>query len=171
MSENEGMADGYEGWWRVSDQPMAPDSRLHTRIQGRYVTIFKTRGQLSCIDSVCHHTGGDLANGGLMDIEDLGVTVVSCPLHMYKIDLQGRKVFQSLYFDPATGKPGPAQWKLGKLVQRAHDCREQATAAGAGVELRLRVSADEPCSSDRDASSDVCGQHFALESFVPLRVE
>jgi nitrite reductase/ring-hydroxylating ferredoxin subunit len=38
------------------------------------VTIFRHRGHLTAIDSVCHHAGGPLTLGPLQDIEDLGST-------------------------------------------------------------------------------------------------
>lgn len=46
---------------------------------GRIITVFRHRGKLSAIDAVCHHAGGPMTLGPVSDIEDLGVTVVSCP--------------------------------------------------------------------------------------------
>jgi hypothetical protein len=67
-------------WWLCSTtgEP-ANGNRLHTRIEGRFITIFRHHGKLSAIDSICHHAGGPLTQGGVQDIEDLGVSVVSCP--------------------------------------------------------------------------------------------
>lgn len=67
-------------WWVVaSNIYLNEGSRIHTCIEGRYITIFKNKGKLSSIDSICHHAGGPLTLGKLTDIEDLGMTVVSCP--------------------------------------------------------------------------------------------
>eukprot|EP00605_Chrysophyceae_sp_TOSAG23-4_P002404 GSChrysophyteH1.ASY1.ANO1.2662.1 assembled CDS len=141
---------------------MLADSRIHCRVQGRYITVFKRRGILSCIDSVCHHTGGDLTNGPLIDIEDLGVTAVICPLHRYKVDLQGYKVFEAVDF--VGGKPTKPIWKRGKvMVQRAHEVQEDSE----GVYVRLRPAAGGVCPSDRDSASEVCGAHFTLHGFQP----
>jgi nitrite reductase/ring-hydroxylating ferredoxin subunit len=67
-------------WWLCSTtgEP-AEGNRLHTRIEGRYITIFRHHGVLSAIDAICHHAGGPLTQGGVQDIEDLGMSVVSCP--------------------------------------------------------------------------------------------
>ena len=85
MSEEEELSKKDNGatsgtWWLCSTtgQP-ANGNRLHTRIEGRFVTIFRHRDVLSAIDSVCHHAGGPLTEGKVEDIEDLGMTVVSCP--------------------------------------------------------------------------------------------
>jgi hypothetical protein len=44
--------------WRVSDVGIPTEgNRIHTRIDERYVTIFRNKGKLSCIDSICHHAG------------------------------------------------------------------------------------------------------------------
>ena len=148
-------------WWQVSSTPLNPDSRIHCRVLGRYVTIIKRRGNLSCTDSICHHTGGDLGNGTLMDIEDLDVTVMICPLHRYKIDLQGHKIFQGIDF--IHGKPTEPVWKRGKLVQRAHEVCEDEN----GLYVKLAIT-KETCVSDKDASSELCGSLFSLHNFVPI---
>ena len=156
------VASDESPWWKVSASPMLADSRIHCRVQGRYITVFKRRGILSCIDSVCHHTGGDLTNGPLIDIEDLGVTAVICPLHRYKVDLQGYKVFEAVDF--VGGKPTKPIWKRGKvMVQRAHEVQEDSE----GVYVRLRPAAGGVCPSDRDSASEVCGAHFTLHGFQP----
>jgi nitrite reductase/ring-hydroxylating ferredoxin subunit len=67
-------------WWVVSSCSKPEEGgRLHTCVEGRYVTVFRHRGKLSCIDAICHHAGGPLTLGEIFDIEDLGLTVVSCP--------------------------------------------------------------------------------------------
>jgi nitrite reductase/ring-hydroxylating ferredoxin subunit len=36
----------------------ANGDRLHTCVEGRFVTLFRHNNRLSAIDSVCHHAGG-----------------------------------------------------------------------------------------------------------------
>lgn len=79
-------------WWKVSDGPPLEGDRLHTCIEGRYITIFRHRGTLSAIDSICHHAGGPLTNGPIKDIEDLGVTVVLCPCTFVSLIMQRREL-------------------------------------------------------------------------------
>ncbi len=62
--------------WRIGKRTdLSEGSRLHTVIDGRYITAFRNRGVISSIDSVCHHAGGPMTLGPLTDIEELGVTV------------------------------------------------------------------------------------------------
>jgi hypothetical protein len=92
---------------------------------------------------VCHHAGGPLTDGPIRDIEDLGLTVVSCPWHNFLVCIDnGVKVFQGV--DIIDGKPTVLGWvsfslfishymkqfiislkqKTGKVVQRAHFVKE-----------------------------------------------
>eukprot|EP00878_Enallax_costatus_P035012 GHUV01038972.1.p1 GENE.GHUV01038972.1~~GHUV01038972.1.p1 ORF type:complete len:114 (+),score=11.71 GHUV01038972.1:41-382(+) len=82
--------------------------RLQACIKGRYVTVLKVRGELTCIDSVCFHAGGPL---GLGDIEDVnGRPCLICPWHNYKIDvLTGEKYYQAVNWH--NGKMVPGDWK------------------------------------------------------------
>lgn len=67
-------------WWVVgSSVYLNEGDRIHCCVEGRFITIFRNKGRISSIDSVCHHAGGPLTLGKLTDIEDLGITVVSCP--------------------------------------------------------------------------------------------
>ena len=52
----------------------ANGNRLHTCVEGRFITLFRHNNRLSAIDSVCHHAGGPLTLGPLQDIEELGMT-------------------------------------------------------------------------------------------------
>ena len=108
-------------FWRVCDagQP-AEKSRLHTHIEGRYITIFRQKEKLSVIDSVCYHAGGPLTLGVLQDIEDLdGVTTVSCPWHKFLVSItDGSRIYQQVTV--VDGKPSVKGWTVGKVVQRAH---------------------------------------------------
>lgn len=112
-------------WSRVADRGMPIDgSRIHAKVDGRYVTIFRHQGKLSCIDSICHHAGGPLTLGRLQDIEDLGVTVVLCPWHAFMVTIDGGlKAYKAAGFK--NGKAYDAGWKIGKVVQRPHLVEER----------------------------------------------
>lgn len=107
-------------WYRVAESnQIAEGDRIHVRVDLRYVTIFRNRGVLSAIDSICHHAGGPLTLGPLKDIEDLGVTVVLCPWHKFMVSIdKGLKAYQSV--EIIKGKPQNVGWRLGKTVQRVH---------------------------------------------------
>lgn len=108
-------------WYKVADSSAAvPDGgRLHARVNGRFVTLFRNRGSLSCIDSICHHAGGPLTLGPLQDIEELHMTVVLCPWHKFMVSIDGGvKAYQGVDF--ARGKPVQTGWKTSKIVQRPH---------------------------------------------------
>jgi nitrite reductase/ring-hydroxylating ferredoxin subunit len=113
-------------WWRVSETGLPQEGqRLHTRLEERYVTIFRHNSNLFCIDSICHHAGGPLTAGKLQDIEDLGITVVVCPWHKFLVGINGGiKAFQAV--DIVNGVPTVAGWRTGKVVQRAHHVLESA---------------------------------------------
>ena len=55
------------------------DERLHTSVDGRYITVFRHKNKLAALDSICYHASGPLTQGRVYDIEDLNVAVVSCP--------------------------------------------------------------------------------------------
>lgn len=114
------VLDGTLTWYRVVDSGHpAEGDRLHARIAGRYITIFRHKGVLSAIDALCHHAGGPLTLGKVVDIEDLGVTVVQCPWHKWSVTIDtGMKAYQGV--EIKNGKPCPTGWRMGKLVQRAH---------------------------------------------------
>jgi nitrite reductase/ring-hydroxylating ferredoxin subunit len=148
-------------WYRVAPPGYPEDGgRLHARVDGRYVTVFKHKNQLSAIDAICHHAGGPLTLGPIQDIEDLGVTVVLCPWHKFMVTVdQGLKAYQAVTIQ--NGKPVAGGWKLGKMVQRAHKIVE--TDAGIFVSLVL----DGPeCSADHDACSALCAQDYPLTADV-----
>ena len=65
------MEDSGGVWHRIAEPgalELAPENRLHLKIDGRYVSIIKYQERLYCLDSVCFHAGGPLALG---DIEEL----------------------------------------------------------------------------------------------------
>ena len=54
LSEND-----TDKWFYIGDSGMILEGqRLHCNIQGRFITIFRHKGKLSAIDSICHHAGG-----------------------------------------------------------------------------------------------------------------
>ena len=79
--KNDGNIVNKTIWWRIGLLGIPGEGeRLHTCVEGRYVTIFRRKNVLSAIDSICHHAGGPMTLGPLKDIEELGgLTVVSCP--------------------------------------------------------------------------------------------
>lgn len=114
-----------EMWSRVADvgQPKEGE-RIHVKVDGRYITLFRNKGRIHCIDSICHHAGGPLTLGRLQDIEDLGVTVVLCPWHAFMVTIDGGlKAYQAVSF--RNGKAVNDGWKLGKTVQRPHKVVEK----------------------------------------------
>lgn len=153
-------------WWLCSSSGAPVEGqRLHTRIEGRYVTIFRHHGKLSAIDSICHHAGGPLTQGSIQDIEDLGMSVVSCPWHHFLVSIdKGIKVYKAV--ELVGGKPTIMGWKTGKEVQRAHDVKEKE--GNIYVRLQEITSSGETSASDQDASSELCGQAFELHIEEPI---
>ena len=157
----EAPAQALEEWWQLSApaSSLSEGERLHTSIEGRFVTIFRHKGSLSAIDSICHHAGGPLTAGPLQEIEDLGVSVVLCPWHRFAVDIRlGLKVYQSVEIQ--NGAPVPTGWRIGKMVQRSHTVIERTEEDSLFV--KLVVDASEPCSSDKDASSARCAQSLDI---------
>ena len=92
----------------------------------------------------------------ITDIEDLGVTTVSCPWHKFLVSVtDGTKVYQQV--DIENGVPKVKGWKVGTVVQRAHKVIENDS----GVYLSLQIT-DEPCQSDKDACSARCAQDYSM---------
>jgi nitrite reductase/ring-hydroxylating ferredoxin subunit len=118
-------SDAGTAFWKVCDTGLpAEKSRLHSQIDGRFITIFRQNGKLSAIDSVCYHAGGPLTLGSLQDIEDLdGITTVSCPWHKFLVSIDdGSRVYQQVTI--VDGKPSVKGWTKGKVVQRTHKVYE-----------------------------------------------
>jgi nitrite reductase/ring-hydroxylating ferredoxin subunit len=151
--------------YKINSKPLDADSRIHICLNGRYVTVFKHKGLLSCIDAICHHAGGPLTDGVLQDIEELGTTVVLCPWHRYMVSIaDGKKIFMGIDCD-AQGKTLAQRWKTGKIVQRPHDVWEDAD--GTYVRLASATTMLESCTSDAQAKSSLCGGNFVLNAFTP----
>ena len=108
-------------FWKVCDAGLPLEkSRIHTHIEGRYITVFRQKGILSAIDSICYHAGGPLTLGELQDIEELnGITAVSCPWHKFLVSItDGTRIYQKVTI--VNGKPSVEGWTVGKVVHRAH---------------------------------------------------
>mmetsp|Transcript_19510 Transcript_19510/g.35188 ORF Transcript_19510/g.35188 Transcript_19510/m.35188 type:complete len:167 (-) Transcript_19510:385-885(-) len=105
-----------------SSMQLPEGGRFHTTIEGRYITVFRMRGQLTAIDSVCYHAGGPV---GLGDIEDInGRVCVSCPWHDYKIDVKtGERLGKSSSYQG--GRMVEGGWKSYGVKQRPHRVYEQ----------------------------------------------
>ena len=105
-------------WARVADVGLPVEGeRLHVTVDGRFITIFRKGGKLSCIDSICYHKGGPLTLGPLQDIEDLGITVVICPWHKFMFTIDGGV--------KVVGK-AETGFSLSGLAQRPHKVKESA---------------------------------------------
>lgn len=51
-------------WYKVAECGIPiNDTRIHCKVKERYVTIFRHKSKLYCIDSICHHAGGPLTLG------------------------------------------------------------------------------------------------------------
>lgn len=146
--------------WYLLTSPasaLCEGGRLHTCIEGRFITVFRIHGKLSAIDSICHHAGGPLTAGPIQEIEELGMTVVLCPWHHFMVDVRnGLKAYQSV--EVRNGVPINTGWKIGKMVQRAHRVRERKSDDTLLVQLCIT---SEPCTSDKDSCSSRCAQSLA----------
>ena len=166
-------------WYRVGNFGALKDGdRLHACIEGRYVTIFRHKHKLSCIDSICHHAGGPLTVGKLQDIEDLGgMTVVLCPWHKFMVGIDsGLKAYQGI--EVINGKPTVVGWKVGKQVQRPHLVKEVNSGLYVSLQLPTPTDSAHPvsfengeeipltCSSDNDAYSARCAQDIPISCVV-----
>ncbi|WIA34589.1 hypothetical protein OEZ86_012909 [Tetradesmus obliquus] len=130
---------------------LAATGRMHTCIQGRYVSVLKVKGQLTCIDSICFHAGGPLSLG---DIEEVnGKTCLNCPWHNYKIDaFTGEKYYQSVTWQD--GKMLPGEWKSNGPRHRIHQVESRPDGM---IYVRLDSTPGE-MPSDGYAFDAACGQ-------------
>ena len=74
------MSDQYI---EVADLADIPDpGRKLVEVGDRLVVVFHVSGEVSCIDDVCTHDGGTLADGQLEG------TTIACPRHGAKFDIK-----------------------------------------------------------------------------------
>ena len=134
-------------WIRACALSDLVSDRIHLNINNRFITLLRTNGTLTCIDSICFHMGGPLAAG---DIEDVaGYTCIICPWHYLKIDVHdGRKLSHRITSFDDSGKPVAFKWeKSSEAFQRVHKVRLE------GHEIFIRLSTEPPAiQSDRYCS-------------------
>ncbi|XP_076605558.1 Rieske domain-containing protein [Chaetodon auriga] len=89
-------------------------------LDGRDVLIIHHQGVLYAMDSYCYHSGGELQNG---DIEEIDSKLcIICPKHKYKISLaKGEGIYKGT--DPRE-KPPVARWYSKGVKQRIHTITE-----------------------------------------------
>ena len=149
----------------ISDLTKSPMKRIHTKVNGRNVSVLHTDDGIYCMDSVCSHMGGPLAVGDIEDLTD--EKVIKCPWHSYRFSLKdGRKFSKPVSFDPKSGCPISHDWKKSEEVyQRTHEIRVETDGE---IFVRLNATAGEDIQSDRYAFDDnaaacmrtACSQYF-----------
>ena len=126
-----------------------PTTRLHVRVNGRYVSVIKYLDALHCIDSVCFHAGGPLALGDIEELE--GRPCLVCPWHFYHVSLRdGEKWYQAAQ-PGEDGKLHAGQWKSVGQRQRVHQVEQRAD----GIYVKLNV--EGALASDEYACKAECG--------------
>jgi nitrite reductase/ring-hydroxylating ferredoxin subunit len=109
-------------WYKICEANLPEEKqRIHSSIEGRYITLFRQKGVVTAIDAICYHAVGPLTLGPLKDIEELGgITTVSCPWHKFLVSItDGTRIYQEVKIG-ANGKPSVKGWTVGKVVQRTH---------------------------------------------------
>lgn len=140
-------------WVRVAEKNALDTSpsegRLHTCVNGRYVSIIRYANNLHCLDSVCFHAGGPLALGEIEEIS--GTACLVCPWHFYHVSLKdGEKWYQAAQ-PGEDGKLHAGKWKSVGQRQRLHDVQDRED----GLYVRLNLSGD--MASDVYACKHECG--------------
>lgn len=130
-----------DGFTRVATVGSLPDpGQTLVEVDGDVVALFHTGGAYYCIDDVCTHDGGTLADGPVTG------HVVACPRHGATFDLQ----------------TGAALTMPAVRPTRAHEVR----LADGGVWVRLRPTADgtapPPCMSSAEPSPSPTGAQGGL---------
>eukprot|EP01037_Dinobryon_pediforme_P021003 gene21003-21755_t len=89
---------------------------------------------------------GPLTLGKVQDIEELGVKVVLCPWHKFMVNIRtGVKAYQGV--EVTNGVPVRTGWKVGDMVQRAHEVREDSEVSTEEIHNAKVDSANEPAST------------------------
>jgi metal-sulfur cluster biosynthetic enzyme/nitrite reductase/ring-hydroxylating ferredoxin subunit len=111
-----------DGFVRVADVGTLPDpGQMLVEVENEVVALFHVDGAYHCIDDVCTHDGGTLADGPLTG------HVVACPRHGATFDV----------------RTGAALTMPAVRPTRCHDVR----VADGGVWVRLRTAAADAASS------------------------
>lgn len=153
-ASNSAAPVGAAAWIPVGEaRSLASSGRLHACVQGRYISVLRIKGRLTCIDSICFHAGGPLTLGDIEDIE--GKPCLICPWHDYKIDaFTGEKYFQAVSWQD--GKMVPAGWKSNGPRHRVHEAEEREDGL-----LYVRLSTDPAeLPSDEYAFNEACGSRI-----------
>ncbi|KAK9819959.1 hypothetical protein WJX72_004468 [[Myrmecia] bisecta] len=135
--------------------------RLHLQVEGRYVSLVRSKQTLHCIDSVCFHAGGPLTLGDIENLE--GRSCLVCPWHYYKIAMDtGEKYYQGLEKD-AEGKLVPGAWKSVGARQRVHRVEERTDGIYVALALEGQLASDA-YAEKRDCGERVLKGHTALNA-------
>lgn len=172
------------GWTR--DKIVKNGFRAHFTVEGRFVSVVlhKRTGRLYCLDSPCHHAGGPLGEGKIVDIED--IPCIACPWHNWLVALDtGEEVTVPLkppnFGEDNIYKPptypmnssdrfaGPPQ--RGKVMQRMHTIDEDPTTGELIVGILLDEDiASHPLRSDTNAKHEKRGA-MCIEIFNIKKME
>mmetsp|Transcript_24482 Transcript_24482/g.23510 ORF Transcript_24482/g.23510 Transcript_24482/m.23510 type:complete len:210 (+) Transcript_24482:259-888(+) len=147
-------------WYKICEANLPEEKqRLHTSIEGRYITVFRQNNKVSAIDAICYHAAGPLTLGPLKDIEELGgITTVSCPWHKFLVSItDGTRIYQEVKVG-ANGKPSVKGWTVGKKVQRSHKTFEDES----GVYVALQMTGGK-VDSDKDAKNTPCVKDYKMQ--------
>lgn len=124
--------------WVCVGHSLSMQTRQSMKVHGRHVTLLRLRRRGSagaagageyrwaCIDSVCYHAGGPLAEGTVRGVA--GRTCIQCPWHSYLID-----VFtgEGLYMDL------DRKYRSKGVRQRTHEVEVRAD-----LHVYVRLSAE-----------------------------
>lgn len=149
--------------WKVASSIDFISDRLHTCINGRFITLFRHKNEIYAIDSVCYHASGPLGLGKIVEIEDLQSVTISCPWHKFLVDVEdGKRVYTAV--DVSSGKPVSLGWTKGKIVQRTH----QVQITSDGVYVTLNTSNDI-VASDKNSTNINCMKEFPLHHEIAIQ--
>ncbi|XP_044027159.1 Rieske domain-containing protein isoform X1 [Siniperca chuatsi] len=89
-------------------------------LEGRDILIIHHQGVFYAMDSYCYHSGGQLQNGDIEEID--GKLCIICPNHKYKISLaKGEGIYKGT--NPREKPPVP-RWYSKGVKQRTHTVTE-----------------------------------------------
>lgn len=150
--------------------------RMHSKVNGRFITVILHNDQIYCIDSCCFHASGPLGDGPVKDIED--IPTIRCMWHNIIVSLDtgeritqecllpgeldgGEHLPQSMSF-PLRPQGGSGKAKRhGEKVQRVHLLREVPYE---GVDSdRFPIEVDLDPNYDAEVRSDIvaCNPQYA----------
>jgi nitrite reductase/ring-hydroxylating ferredoxin subunit len=71
------------GWVKMATlDELPPGGSKECEHEGRIFALFNVDGTISCIDGICPHQGGPLADGVIEG------TIVTCPWHGWQFDVR-----------------------------------------------------------------------------------